>query len=96
VYGFAKQDGMDIPTTPKDTPIGVIDLAPGVHDGVSPYTFTITGTAPNILPSGVTMTSEGIISGTPDTVEPYGNVEFSVTDNGGQVTYGTILKGAIT
>ncbi len=54
--------------------------------GVPPYTFTANTT----LPTGLTLTSNGFISGKPTTYTPERSYTFSVSDSVGQVTTATI------
>lgn len=77
-------------TCPRDTaqvgdPYSSVLAAAG---GISPYTFSITGS----LPSGLSLnTSTGAITGTPATPEPFNFFTAQVTDSSGS-TAGTVTK----
>ncbi|MBI4548082.1 MAG: putative Ig domain-containing protein [Ignavibacteriae bacterium] len=71
---------IDCPTitiTPSTLPNGTVGLSYSqtltASGGTSPYTFSVTGGS---LPPGLTLSSSGLLSGTPTTV---GNFSFTVT-----------------
>jgi uncharacterized repeat protein (TIGR02543 family) len=87
---FAYSPSYDIPFTTVGTSITHIDVSSGVSNGTQPYTFSAEG-----LPDGVTISSSGIISGTPTIPSMGGNVRITVTDNVGtsrtiNTSHGTI------
>ena len=88
---FTHSSAYDIPDSTVGTAIANINVAPGVSGGTTPYTFTATG-----LPSGITISSAGVISGTPDTEASAGTATVTVTDAIGITKSITIAFGAVS
>ncbi len=74
---FADDPSFDIPISYVDVKIKDIDLRGAVSGGKPPYTFSNLA---NLLPSGVTVSSAGIISGTPTTPQAENDAEITVDD----------------
>ncbi|MCL1811519.1 MAG: putative Ig domain-containing protein [Methanomassiliicoccaceae archaeon] len=88
---FTHSSAYDIPDSTVGTAIANINVAPGVSGGVTPYAFTATG-----LPSGITISSAGVISGTPTAAASAGTATVTVTDSLGITKSITIAFGAIS
>ena len=73
---FTHQAAFNIPASTVDTAIASIDVAPGAAGGTTPYTFSATG-----LPAGLSISAEGIISGTPTAPGAAGSATITVTDS---------------
>ncbi len=95
-FVFTDNAAFDIPESVTDVAITNIDAATGVSGGTKPYTFSL---APgSTLPAGITISTAGVISGTPTTVAPAGAATVRVEDNSTprQSAEITIACGAIT
>ncbi|MDR2970082.1 MAG: Ig-like domain-containing protein [Tannerellaceae bacterium] len=75
----------DIPAMVVGTKITDIDLSGAVSGGKAPCTFTAAG-----LPAGITVSTAGIISGTPTTAAAEGTATITVTDSSLPAQTGTI------
>jgi hypothetical protein len=73
---FTDGAAYDIPASTVGTAIANINAALGVSGGTVPYTFSATG-----LPEGISISADGIISGTPTAESPAGTAELTVTDS---------------
>ncbi|MCL2310853.1 MAG: IPTL-CTERM sorting domain-containing protein, partial [Proteobacteria bacterium] len=79
-----------IPASTVGVPITNINVSSGAAGGTLPYAFSATG-----LPSGITISAAGVISGAPTTAGAAGMSIITVTDHAGAsasiyITYGTI------
>ena len=66
----------DIPASTVGTAIAEINVAVGVSGGFGTYSFSATG-----LPTGISISSAGVISGTPTTAQNAGTATITVTDS---------------
>ncbi|WP_291528540.1 hypothetical protein [Bacteroides sp. UBA939] len=73
---FTDNVDYDIPASTIGTAITDINVAGGVSDGTTPYMFTATG-----LPTGITISTAGVISGTPTTTAGAGTATIKVEDS---------------
>lgn len=69
---------LGITNSPPDGQVNVLYTSFQMNGsgGIGPYTWTATG-----LPDGLTMTTDGLISGTPTIVATYNNVTITLTDS---------------
>ena len=88
---FTDSASYDIPASTEGSAITGIDVAGGVSGGVAPYTFSAAG-----LPAGITVSSAGIISGTPAAARAAGEATVTVTDSENRTKSITINFGAIS
>ena len=92
---FTGSAAYDIPSYVVSTAITPIDVSLGASGGVGSYTFSATG-----LPTGITISSAGVISGTtPAVATAAGTATITVTDSATPVPASqsiTINYGAIT
>ena len=65
-----------IPASIAGTAITTLNVSGGASGGTKPYTFTATG-----LPDGLTMSTAGVISGTPAKAAAAGSATITVKDN---------------
>jgi len=73
---FSNSAAYNIPASTVNSAITNINAALGVSGGTTPYTFSATG-----LPAGITISSAGVISGTPTTAADAGTATITVTDS---------------
>ena len=88
---FADSDAYDIPASSVGTPISDINVSGGVSGGVPPYAFTAAG-----LPAGISVTSAGVITGTPAAAASAGTATVTVTDSAGDSKSITISYSVIS
>ncbi|MCL2872653.1 MAG: hypothetical protein FWF41_06730, partial [Betaproteobacteria bacterium] len=91
---FTYDPSFDIPASTVGTPITDIDVSGGVSGGAQPYTFSATG-----LPDGISISTTGVISGTPTTATPCATsctATLTVTDDVNATASITINYGTIT
>ncbi len=90
---FSDNAAYDIPASTVNSAITTINVAPGVSGGTTPYTFSATG-----LPAGITISTVGVISGTPTTAADAGTATITVTDSAAPTATGsiTINYGAVS
>ena len=88
---FTDSSNYDIPASTVGTAITEIDVSGGVSGGTSPYTFTATN-----LPAGVSMTTAGVISGTPTAAADASTATIIVTDSASATASIQISVGAVT
>lgn len=91
---FTKISTFDIAESIIGKEIEKIDVSIGAIGGKKPYKFIATS-----LPTGITISKEGIISGKPTTESSGGTATITVTDSGGKaetknitINYGKISK----
>jgi len=87
---FNDSPAYDIPASQVGTAISNIDVAPGASGGNGTYAFSASG-----LPAGITISTAGVISGTPTTPAPAGTATITVTSAGMSASI-TIAFGAVT
>ena len=88
---FTDSAAYDIPASTVGTAIADIDVTGGASGGTTPYTFTATG-----LPAGISITTAGVIHGTPTaTSATGGTATITVKDSAGATKDITIAYGAI-
>lgn len=73
---FIDSSSYDLPKMSIDRPIKSKNVSGGVSGGLKPYTFTATG-----LPAGLTISSGGVISGTPTAMRAPGTATIKVADS---------------
>ena len=73
---FTNSAAYNIPASTVNSAITNINAALGVSGGTTPYTFSATG-----LPAGITISTAGVISGTPTTAADAGTATITVTDS---------------
>mgnify|MGYP000927943165 CR=1 FL=1 len=73
---FTNNAAYNIPASTVNSAITNINVAPGVSGGTTPYTFSATE-----LPAGITISTVGVISGTPTTAAEAGTATITVTDS---------------
>ena len=73
---FTYNATFDIPVSTVGIAIADINLISGVSGGKAPYTFSATG-----LPSGITVSTAGVISGTPITATAADTATITVEDS---------------
>ena len=61
--------------------------------GVAPYTFSLDSSS-SPLPAGVTLSSSGVISGTPTTANTYSNIKVDVVDSSVDMSGGGGINGS--
>jgi Leucine-rich repeat (LRR) protein len=91
VLVFDNNSEYNIPASTVGTAIANINLSGAVSGGTAPYAFTAAG-----LPAGLTMSSAGIISGTPTAARAAGTATITVTDDAGEARSITISFGAVS
>jgi putative cell wall-binding protein len=91
VLTFTDNASYDIPASTRNTAIANINVATGVSGGSTPYTFSATG-----LPAGLSISTSGIISGTPTTASVAGSARITVRDNLGVTAWIDIAYGAVS
>ena len=94
---FTDSPAYDIPASTAGTAITSINVSGGVSGGTPPYLFSATG-----LPAGITISSAGIISGTPTAAGAADTATITVTDSAGTpdsksitINYGAISSAAV-
>ncbi|WP_400260580.1 leucine-rich repeat protein [Candidatus Methanomassiliicoccus intestinalis] len=87
---FIDYPSYDLPATIVGKTIAPLDLSRSVYGGVGPYKFSATN-----LPTGITISESGIISGTPTTASAAGTATIKVTDALNCTKQITINFGAI-
>jgi hypothetical protein len=88
---FADRSAYDIPASTVGTAIASIDVSGGASGGTPPYTFTATG-----FPSGISISTAGVISGAPTVAGATGTSTITVTDRAGATQNITINYGKIS
>ncbi|MCL1893771.1 MAG: InlB B-repeat-containing protein [Holophagaceae bacterium] len=87
---YAHNPNYNILASVVGVPILTKDISNSASGGTKPYTFSATG-----LPAGITITTAGILSGTPTTAGPAGSATITVTDATSATASITITYGAI-
>lgn len=90
VVTFTDNSSYDIPASYNGVAITSINVSTGVSGGTSPYIFTATG-----LPAGITISTAGVISGTPKASVSAGTATITVKDAALKTASITINYGAI-
>jgi hypothetical protein len=88
---FKDSPTYDIPPSTVGTAIGDIYVDSGVSGGSDPYSFTAEG-----LPAGISISTDGKISGTPTAVTAAGTAWITVTDSEGTTKRIQINVGAVS
>jgi len=87
---FTYSAAYDIPASTVEAPIAGIDVSGGASGGTTPYAFSATG-----LPAGISISTAGVISGTPTTAGAAGTATITVTDSASDSASITINYGEI-
>jgi hypothetical protein len=88
---FTPSPSFNIPESTVGKAIEPINVASGVSGGTSPYSFTADG-----LPADISISPDGLISGTPATAATAGTAQIIVSDATGTYQSITISYGDIT
>jgi len=88
---FNDSASYDIPASTVGTAITPINVSGGASGGTPPYAFSAAG-----LPLGITISTAGVISGTPTFEMAAGTATVTVTDNTRATRSITINYGAVT
>lgn len=88
---FADSDSFNIPASQIGRQITPIDVSGGVSGGTAPYTFTASG-----LPDGLSISADGVLSGTPTQAASSGTATLRVSDSANLSATITISYGTIT